>query len=53
VPQPRDRHDVTEYDKGLLQRMTNSINATLRAKEGDLVISNDDWPAKWSISVRR
>jgi hypothetical protein len=48
-----DRHDVTEYDKGLLQRMTNSINTTLRAKKGDLVISNDDWPAKWSISVRR
>lgn len=48
-----DRHDVTDYDKGLLQRMTNSINATLRAKEGELVVANDDWPAKWRINVRR
>ena len=48
-----DRHDVTEYDKGLLQRMTNSIDATLRAKEGELVVANDDWPAKWRINVRR
>jgi len=48
-----ERHGVTDYDKGVLQRVTNSVNATLRAKEGVLVSANDDWPAKWSIAVRR
>lgn len=48
-----DRHGVTEYDKGTLQQVTNAVNATLRAKDGVLVSANDDWPAKWSISVRR
>lgn len=46
-----ERHGVTEYDKGILQRVTNGVNSTLRAKEGVLVSANDDWPAKWSVMV--
>lgn len=48
-----NRHGVTQYDKGTLQQVTNAVNATLRAKDGVLVSANDDWPAKWRISVRR
>jgi hypothetical protein len=48
-----ERHGITEYDKGVLQRVTNAVNATLRAKDGIIVSANDDWPAKWSISIRR
>lgn len=44
---------MTEYDKGTLQQITNAVNATLHAKDGVLVSANDDWPAKWSIAVRR
>lgn len=48
-----DRHGITEYSKGTLQQVTNAVNATLRAKDGVLFSANDDWPAKWTISVKR
>ena len=48
-----NRHGISEYDKGTLQRLTNTVNANMRAKDGSLVSANDDWPAKWRINVRR
>lgn len=44
---------MTEYYKGALQQVANAVDATLRSKDGVLVSANDDWPAKWSINVRR
>jgi hypothetical protein len=36
------RHNVSEYTKSTLQQVSNAVNSTPRAKEGDLVSSNDD-----------
>ena len=46
------RHGFTVYDKPTLRRVTNSVLASLKKKDGLVVKSDDGYPFKWTVASR-
>lgn len=46
------KHDITDYDKATLRRVTNSVVSSLKKKDGLVVKSDDGYPAKWRVTMR-
>ena len=44
-----ERVGVTNYDRDLLDKQSNSLGAYLKKHDGDLVKSDGAWPQKWWV----
>lgn len=44
-----ERVGITDYDRELLDKQTNSLSAYLTKHRGDLVQSDGHWPQKWWV----
>lgn len=44
-----DRIGIVDYERPLLDKQTNSLNAYLAKHRDDLVESDGEWPQKWQV----
>lgn len=42
-----ERHGITDADSKLRQATTNTVDSTLRAHQGRVLVHDDSWPKRW------